>query len=137
MNILNVDLINFNNFGAEGKDISVTFQFGDERDEKYDTKNGCAFVWLGGELDKAINYNIQGNTEGSEMFSEEEQKLLYNSVIEKLPLLEKYTLALAKSRQHEKLGCHTIHIEKTLKKIQDGLLINTLDEVWVDYFLRF
>lgn len=136
MKILEVDIINVNKFGEEGKDIPVTFQFEDERDKKHDTKNGCAFVWVGGELDKAVNYNLQGNAEGSEMFSEEEQKLLYNSVIEKLPLLEKYELSLTKSRQHEKLGCHTIRIEKTIKEIKEENPITTLDKVWVDYFLR-
>ena len=135
MKILEVDIINVNNFGEEGKDVPVTFQFEDERDEKHDTKNGCAFVWIGGKLNKAVNYNFQGNAEGSDMFSEEEQKILYKSVIEKIPLPEKYKFALIKSRQYEKLGCHTISIERTLKKIKEGQPITVLDELWVDYFL--
>lgn len=75
-----IGIIGSNNFGKEGKDVGVEFLFQDERDKKYDIKNGCAYVWMGGELNGEVNYFHDGNMEDDKMFTYEEKTELYEYV---------------------------------------------------------
>ena len=51
-------------------------------------------------------------------------------------LVEKYKLALEKSKESEKLKCHSLAIEKKIRELNNpSYKIVTLDYIWVNYFL--
>jgi hypothetical protein len=70
-------LRNENNFGVDGREMAIVFSFGDSRDTKYDTTNGCASVWVGGNLDGEVIYAHLGVLGDENMFSPEERTALF------------------------------------------------------------